>query len=144
MSDWDPRKHPRKPKGSPEGGQFSPADEALAEFKSLTIAHPFARGLRITPGNRAMVDLKRWGSGLSLDAVASLERGTGAGRDALKMVTDIADKHGVSVSLSVKPIKMGDTSKPGLSKGQLTSWYKRNGFSGKFGELTRPPKGFLK
>ncbi len=44
MSDWDPRKHPRHPKGSPQGGQFAPGDTVSVNGQRAKVIKHFQDG----------------------------------------------------------------------------------------------------
>jgi hypothetical protein len=52
-------------------------------------------------------------------------RGKGRASKALKKLTILADKHGVSLILDPKPFG----SREGLNRRDLGDWYKRNGFT---------------
>jgi GNAT superfamily N-acetyltransferase len=60
---------------------------------------------------------------LSFITVPEEFRGKGLASKALRFLTDIADKHGVPISLDVSPQGEG-----GFTKAQLFRWYERHGF----------------
>ena len=69
-----------------------------------------------------------------LDSIQSFHQGVGAGTYALKMVTNLAEKHGISVVGKMQ--KFGK----GLSKPKLRAWYVRHGFDvDQFNMLTYTP-----
>ena len=71
----------------------------------------------------------------SIDSSPKEFRGQGGPKYVMEMITKLADKHGVTLDLDVKPY--GDK---GLNKSQLTAWYKRLGFvNNKYGNMVRAP-----
>ena len=62
---------------------------------------------------------------LRLKGIQSLKPGTGAGNTALRSLTDIADKHGVTMELTASPY--GDEATR-LGKDDLVKWYGQHGF----------------
>jgi GNAT superfamily N-acetyltransferase len=60
---------------------------------------------------------------LSLIAVPEEHRGKGLASRALRMLTEVADKHGVEISLDAAPQEGGS-----LTKKELFQWYGRHGF----------------
>ena len=54
----------------------------------------------------------------------------------LRVLCDLADRHGVEITLKVLPF--GPKPYP-LSRAQLAEWYHRHGFEGKRWNLTRRP-----
>lgn len=61
--------------------------------------------------------------------------GLGKARDALQFVTDLADKHGITLTLQVEPVGKG-----GLNAKQLEAWYARSGFESSDVGMTRLPE----
>jgi len=142
MSTWDESKHPRKPKGSPQGGEFAPADAMLDEFYKTSFAHPFDRRQRLL-GNVG-VGLDKHEGNVLLQFIASYEKkNAGQATAALNRVAALADKHGVTLKLDVKPIpNAGAREGKNLNKKQLHDWYARHGFKG--GDyMTRTPSSGL-
>jgi len=81
---------------------------------------------------------------LSFIAVNYEQLGTGLGKQIIKILTDLADKH--KVTMSLEPMMKGHG---GLTTPQLDSWYRRLGWDTwdypEYGEgpvLIRYPKGF--
>ena len=78
----------------------------------------------------------RGNNSIYLGSIATQVRGQGYGTYALKILTDLADKHGVSIEGSVD--KFG---KEGLSQTKLRAWYRRHGFVvGKTDTMVYKPK----
>ena len=71
------------------------------------------------------LELKPWDGGIRLSLISVPEqfRGKGYASKAMKVLTQIADKHGVKMTLDAAP--QGDD---GLNKAQLFKWYERHGF----------------
>lgn len=72
---------------------------------------------------------------LHLSSIRSFTPGNGNASRALAMLCGLADKHGVKIDCDAQPF-----GNAGMNEGQLTSWYKRNGFSEEEGGLVRYPK----
>jgi hypothetical protein len=71
-----------------------------------------------------------------LATIRSDVRGGGHASGVLRQICDMADKHGVTLDLDVKPFGRG-----GLSKRDLAAWYARYGFvKGKADTMTREPE----
>lgn len=66
-----------------------------------------------------------------LDSIRSFEKGTGAGSQALKYLTEMADRHGITLRLYARPF---ETEAPGLEQESLIMWYEQNGFAKEFSE----------
>ena len=65
-----------------------------------------------------------------LSNIRAVETGKGSGSAALKKITDIADKHGVTISGDAVPLRqsMGEFSSKS-SPAQLHRFYERHGFT---------------
>lgn len=102
----------------------------LDEWWKATQPHPFDRRLRIwndaiglwlRPGEDKEAEL--------MTIMTFVDKNQGEGSKALKWVCDLADKHGVDLTLNVSPIKnAGSRTGKNLNKKELTSWYAKNGF----------------
>lgn len=115
----------------------------LRDFDAATHPHPFNNRERLTSGTVG-VELYRRGPNVRISAIATYgERGKGAGSQALRQITALADQHGVTLELGAKPFKTGGSGKP-LSAAQLRRWYTRHGFvaarGDASGEMVRTPK----
>ena len=75
---------------------------------------------------------------LRLKGIQTLKPGTGAGNSALRSITDIADKHGVTMELTASPY--GDEATR-LGKDNLVKWYGQHGFVPEPG--TDPALGYM-
>lgn len=122
---------------NPEDGRFCSAPEAggsgggtsamLRDYDAATFPHPFNNRERLT-GETVGVELYPRGANVRISAIASYgERGKGAASRALRQITDLADRHGVTLELGAKPYPAGGAGKP-LSATQLKRWYARHGF----------------
>lgn len=75
--------------------------------------------------------------GLYLHRLWVLRAGLGSGSTMLQAVCDLADRHGVEISLKATPF--GEKPYP-MSRRQLVDWYRRHGFEGSRWSLARKPK----
>lgn len=95
---------------------------ALEEWNEITHEHPMARGARLT--DAASVELSYFDGALHLsDVMAIGAPRQGGGTRAVQMICDLADKHGVKVTLTAKAY-----TDERMSTGQLKQWYERFGF----------------
>jgi hypothetical protein len=109
-------------------------DDFMQDLRSSTYANPINGRERVI-GEDAIVEVEPFDGGISVKSIRSVEPGKGGGRKALKMLTDMADKYGVKLSLL--PKKFG---KVGLSTQELKNWYARNGFTKtSSGDMVRTP-----
>jgi hypothetical protein len=88
---------------SPIGKEFIYGDKAFLEFSRF--------------------DKETGSREISLQSIASIDKGQGAGKEVMKDITDTADELGITLTLDAKPF--GDT---GLSKKALIKFYEKNGF----------------
>lgn len=88
---------------SPIGKEFIYGDKAFLEFSRF--------------------DKETGAREISLQSIASIDKGQGAGKEVMKDITDTADELGITLTLDAKPF--GDT---GLSKKALINFYEKNGF----------------
>jgi len=96
----------------------------MDEFYKNTNDHPFDSRTRIL-GNTT-VDLQPHSEGVHLSDIRSLAPRSGAGTDALKYLTTLADKHNVPLDGTAKAYHP-DKKYIGSNK-KLASWYADNGF----------------
>lgn len=95
---------------------------ALEEWDQMTHEHPMSRGYRLT--DAAAVDMSCFDGSLHIsDVMAIGAPRTGGGTRAIQMVCDLADKHGVKVTLTAKAY-----TDERMSTRQLKRWYERFGF----------------
>ncbi|MBK8858837.1 MAG: hypothetical protein IPN11_14485 [Opitutaceae bacterium] len=142
---WDESKHPRRPAGSPSGGEFTRTQRFLSELEKRFPDKKTPSGLMrsaigpafvlVEPGYRdkkATVNLSEiWSSGA---------KGEGAGSAALKTITRMADKAGVGIDLEPQAFRAGKNKGHALSDQELRSWYERHGFKRSGDKMTRKPK----
>lgn len=113
----------------------------INDFFANTTQHAFSNKTRIV-NNQAAVEISPQEGQIHIHDIQSFapasfgEQGTGGGRKALRLLTDLADKHGVELNLTSQAY-----SEKGLSDDQLHSWYARNGFKDdEYGGMVRKPK----
>lgn len=113
----------------------------INDFFANTSQHAFSNKTRIV-NNQAAVEISPQEGQIHIHDIQSFapasfgEQGTGGGRKALRLLTDLADKHGVELNLTSQAY-----SEKGLSDDQLHSWYARNGFKDdEYGGMVRKPK----
>jgi len=114
-------------------------EEFYEEFLHETGPNPINPRERIF-NNVAAIEIQQSQGALWIQSIRSFERGKQHGAEALKLVLELADLHGVQLKLTAKPF---ETGQEGLDAATLTLWYQRNGFHGVKGEpntLVRYPK----
>jgi len=107
-------------------------DAFFEEWFENTFNNPFSPRDRIVMNKAlqsrddfAMLDVSPIGKNLiHLSSILSSESGRGNGAAGLKMLIDLADKHGLSIDLTAKAFGREQT----LSTKQLKKWYGRHGF----------------
>lgn len=114
-------------------GQTSPMDPNLAAFSTGAGG---AAQLELRPGFEPNEVQIQW--------LAAMQRGTGAGGAVLRMVDDLADKHGITLTLTAEPIETGKGTK--MPQRALISYYKQFGFESdkRYGDpayMVRQPSG---
>jgi GNAT superfamily N-acetyltransferase/2'-5' RNA ligase len=91
----------------------------------------------------AVVEVAERSGRLRLRAIRSLQPRQGAGSQALKAITAIADKHGVEIELTASPY---GPEADRLDKDTLQAWYRKNkfedepGYDPTLGYMVRQPK----
>jgi hypothetical protein len=139
------------PKAS--GGAPDAVDNAMEEINKKFTTNPENAGAGTEPKELAVLGssgkpeatftVKSRGGNLRISGINSLKQGIGSGTRTLKALTDIADKHGVTIELTASPY--GD-EKMRLNKDQLAEWYERHGFLPEeghdpaYGYMVRQPK----
>jgi hypothetical protein len=96
----------------------------MDEFYENTQDHPFDNRTRIL--GKATVELQPHSEGVHLSDIRSLEPRSGAGTEALKYLTSLADKHSVPIDGIAKAYHP-DKKYIGSNK-RLARWYGDNGF----------------
>lgn len=124
------------------GAPKASLDSFMKDFVEKTVDHPFCRHLRILCGpdpdkHGVVFELSAWDGAIHLSLIQSLVSGIGEGRRGMNFVKDLADKHQVAITGSIK--RLGNE---GLTTADLRSWYKRNGFQvAANGDIKRPVGG---
>ena len=80
---------------------------------------------RVLVGDGVVVNIAPFGDKVMLNEIRSFEPGLGKASAELQRLVNDADKFGVTLKLTARPIGEG-----GLNQKQLISWYKRYGFRG--------------
>ena len=100
-------------------------DKVLKDFHDTTTQHPMNHKVRMTPEGVG-IEASKFGNSVHISSLVSHnEKGKGHASKALKMLTGLADKHGVDMDLVSQPL---DHDRTGLNQDQLNSWYGRHGF----------------
>jgi hypothetical protein len=111
--------------------ESTPNKKFLAELREGTSANPFNdRELLIEQD--ALVEVYDFNGKIDVRSIRSIA--PGGGRKAINLLTKLADKHGVTMTLY--PKKYGDK---GLSTAELKKWYARNGFKKSGQDMVREP-----
>ena len=97
-------------------------EEYMKEDWDDTHPHPFERGYRLL--SNSVMYVRPFDGKILISDIMSVEPGTGGGREALKYLTDLADKHGVKLMLTAKEYGTRKT----LNTKALRDWYARYGF----------------
>jgi hypothetical protein len=106
----------------------------IDDFLEATQPHPFDRS-SIYKGH-TIVELRPFDGRIHLSWIQTLKPKSGAATETMKFLTELADKHGVAMSLSAVPKGKGETKIP---KAKLVAFYKRFGFTGHPDEMIREP-----
>ena len=119
---WDKRKKNRGADASKGKIGGDPKEAFMDDFWAMSQGNPFGGRDRIFGGT--MTELSIFDGHIHISSINSFDKGTGQGSIALKRLTHLADKHGVSMTLTARPYGDGG----GLKAKHLKSWYKRHGF----------------
>lgn len=121
----------------------TPSLAFLDEVWANTTAHPFTRGQRVV-GDYGVVEVRRdvdnRDTTVHISDILSLTKGKGDGNRLLHWLCELADRHGVTLTLFAKAYMTGDFAKGRPKSKDLAAWYGRNGFVKKQGQMVRPPK----
>jgi GNAT superfamily N-acetyltransferase len=96
------------------------------EFKQQTDINPIHRHERVWKARACLRVTPFYERTATLQMIRSLFRGQGYGTAALRWLTRLADRHGITLVGTVEP---SGTSRPRLTLRQLTAWYRRHGFT---------------
>lgn len=101
-------------------------DAFMAEYWGGTAAHPFSRGVSLYGSNVVMLEVNKFAGTIRLNSIQSnYEPGKGHATEAMKWLMGLADKHGVTITGTVKafgPKENRPTTK------ELLDWYLKLGF----------------
>jgi GNAT superfamily N-acetyltransferase len=135
------------PAGSDKGGEFCDGDgvpskpslklssaakttpRAFIEevFEKVGQDHPMLGRNETILGGAVIAELQDRGDSVYLTGLRSVEQGKGHGSAAMKTITELADKRGVTLTLVAKPLDVRAPLKK-TSKAKLVAFYKRYGF----------------
>jgi len=124
------------------GGNAAALDEFMRDYHNNTAPHPFTNRMRVH-NNAVMLEVSKWDGKIHISSImTAMPKNQGHGTAALRFLTDLADKHQVTLHGTVVPIKnAGSREGRNLNKRELLAWYKKHGFTVKYGEeITRLPK----
>ena len=107
----------------------------MSDFLEATQPHPFDRSS--VYNGHTVVELRPFDGRIHLSWIQTLKPKSGAATETMKFLTELADKHGVAMSLSAVPKGSGETKIP---KAKLVAFYKRFGFTGHPDDMVREPK----
>lgn len=120
---------------------YSPTKEASSPHTSAHTDFKIAVAKKLdSMKDKVKVELKHDEDGTHIASVEAIEKGKGHGSTAMKAITDLADKHGIPLSLGASPYGKG-----GLKANDLRAFYERHGFHGDKDSvyMTREPKAKL-
>ena len=105
-------------------GRSNNTSAFLSDIEKITTEHPFDSRSRIL--KNASIEVSAYDKDIHISDIRSLLPRTGAGTEAMKILTDLADKHHVRLHLNAKayskdPKYVTDTVK-------LIKWYSSLGF----------------
>ncbi len=110
---------------NPDPSAVASISEFLDEWISTTTQNPLSPAERIV-GSTAAVELRPFAGIMWIDSIRSFNKGEGGGSNALKLILELADLHGVTLVLTASPFEAGGNE---LEFNSLVQWYKRNGFA---------------
>ena len=100
-------------------------DSFMDEVHKSTSDHPFDNRARIYK-NKATFELHKHDGHIHLSDIRTLQPKSGAGTEALKHLTGLADKHGVKISGVAKAYS--NDKKHITDSKKLSGWYAKHGF----------------
>lgn len=110
--------------------RLSPPSDSVKRFMddyhSVSSIHPSSPNKRII-GN-AVVELHPMQNHVHFSDILSLKPGSGAGGNAVRILTDLADKHGVVLKGFADPYKRGQKGNYITQQSHLDKFYKKRGF----------------
>lgn len=99
----------------------------MDDYHSVSSSHPSSPNKRII-GN-ALVELHPMQNHVHFSDILSLKPGSGAGGNAVRALTNLADKHGVALKGFADPYKRGQKGNYITQQPHLDKFYKKRGFS---------------
>jgi hypothetical protein len=100
-------------------------DDFMKDYWEHTTQHPWTEQVRIFQ-NKVALEVRKFGSKIHIGDISTLAPKSGAGTEALKFLTALADKHGVTLEGIAKAYHT-DKSKI-TSTPRLVQWYQKHGF----------------
>jgi hypothetical protein len=120
----------------------TPAEHFFNGLDEITKPNPFGGSEQVFfhsngggYGSVAVSPIKGDPKAIYLNSLRAFGTGHCYGSYVLGKLTDLADKHGVTIELHARPFG----NEKGLAKGKLVAWYKRHGFTGTAERLVRQP-----
>ncbi len=98
-------------------------DAFMADYQAATQEHPLDHRARLL--KNASITLYPFGNSIHISDIRALRPGLGGGKEALALICQLADKHGLKLDLTAKTYL--DNSP--LSTSELQQWYARYGFT---------------
>ena len=98
-------------------------DAFMADFQAATSDHPLDHRARLL--KNAVITLYPFGNNIHISDIRALRPASGGGKEALTLICQLADKHGLKLDLTAKTYL---DSSP-LSTSELQQWYARYGFT---------------
>jgi len=101
----------------------------MSDYYRMTAPHPFDRGSRVWADPDDVLiftEMRPFDGYIRFGSIASPEKpGKGYASKVIKAIVELADKHGVAMTLTAKPFgNMPNT----LSRSDLMGWYHRYGW----------------
>jgi len=97
----------------------------MEHYYELTRPHPFSEKIRIF-GN-VMLEIYPFSGNIHLSDIRTMAPKSGAATNAIKMLTELADRHSVKIDLIAKPYSKDKTHITDIS--DLVNFYKKHGFA---------------
>jgi hypothetical protein len=105
-------------------GRKNHTTEFIADFFDMTSEHPFNSKARIY--KNSVIEIYPLGENIHISDIMSLSPKSGAGTDAINMLTLLSDKHRVKLELTAKAYHKD--KKFVTNTEDLVRWYKKLGF----------------
>ena len=99
-------------------------EKFMEDYYKLSLPHPFSDKIRIF-GN-VMLELYPFSGNIHLSDIRTMAPKSGAATNAIKMLTELADKHFVKIELLAKPYSKDKAHITDIET--LVNFYKKHGF----------------